>query len=165
MRADRFISTLTQGLDTPVRERGSNFSAGERQLLSFARALAHGGDVLVLDEATSSIDSESEALIQEGTHALMQGRTSLVIAHRLSTIQDVDRIHVLHKGRIVESGSTGSNTRVSSVGWRAPDSDRGGWRFPGCAVPPRSGRNSSPPPSSVDSIETALGCALRRRRA
>ena len=105
VRADRFIARLPEGLDTPVRERGSNFSAGERQLLSFARALAHGGDVLVLDEATSSIDSESEALIQEGTHALMENRTALVIAHRLSTIQDVDRIHVLHRGRIVESGS------------------------------------------------------------
>jgi ABC-type multidrug transport system fused ATPase/permease subunit len=105
VHADRFIASLPQGYETPVRERGSNFSAGERQLLSFARALAHGGDVLVLDEATSSIDSETEALIQEGTHALMAGRTALVIAHRLSTIQDVDRIHVLHKGRIVESGS------------------------------------------------------------
>ena len=105
VRADRFIASLPQGYDTQVRERGSNFSAGERQLLSFARALAHGGDVLVLDEATSSIDSETEALIQEGTHALLAGRTAIVIAHRLSTIQDVDRIHVLHKGRIVESGT------------------------------------------------------------
>jgi ABC-type multidrug transport system fused ATPase/permease subunit len=105
VRADRFVARLPQGFETEVRERGSNFSAGERQLLSFARALAHGGDVLVLDEATSSIDSETEALIQEGTHALMEGRTAIVIAHRLSTIQDVDRIHVLHKGRLVESGS------------------------------------------------------------
>jgi len=105
VRADRLIESLPQGYDTQVRERASNFSAGERQLLSFARALAHGGDVLVLDEATSSIDSETESLIQEGTHALLAGRTAIVIAHRLSTIQDVDRIHVLHKGRIVESGS------------------------------------------------------------
>jgi ABC-type multidrug transport system fused ATPase/permease subunit len=105
VRADRFIESLPQGYDTLVRERATNFSAGERQLLSFARALAHGGDVLVLDEATSSIDSETEALIEEGTHALLAGRTAIVIAHRLSTIQDVDRIHVLHKGRIVESGS------------------------------------------------------------
>ena len=105
VRADRFIASLPQGYDTQVRERASNFSAGERQLLSFARALSHGGDVLVLDEATSSIDSETEALIQEGTHTLLAGRTAIVIAHRLSTIQDVDRIHVLHKGRIVESGS------------------------------------------------------------
>jgi ATP-binding cassette subfamily B protein len=105
VRADRFIASLPQGYQTQVRERATNFSAGERQLLSFARALAHGGDVLVLDEATSSIDSETEALIEEGTHALLAGRTAIVIAHRLSTIQDVDRIHVLHKGRIVESGS------------------------------------------------------------
>jgi ABC-type multidrug transport system fused ATPase/permease subunit len=105
VRADRFIASLPQGYDTLVRERASNFSAGERQLLSFARALAHGGDVLVLDEATSSIDSETEALIEEGTRTLLAGRTAIVIAHRLSTIQDVDRIHVLHKGRIVESGS------------------------------------------------------------
>jgi ABC-type multidrug transport system fused ATPase/permease subunit len=105
VRADRLIASLPQGYQTQVRERASNFSAGERQLLSFARALAHGGDVLVLDEATSSIDSETEALIEQGTHALLAGRTAIVIAHRLSTIQDVDRIHVLHKGRIVESGS------------------------------------------------------------
>ena len=115
VRADRFIASIPQGYETPVRERGSNFSAGERQLLSFARALAHGGDVLVLDEATSSIDSETEALIQEGTHALMAGRTALVIAHRLSTIQDVDRIHVLHKGRIVESGSHEELLRFGGV--------------------------------------------------
>jgi ATP-binding cassette subfamily B protein len=87
-----------------VRERGSNFSAGQRQLLSFARALAHGADILVLDEATSSIDTESEALVQQGIHALMEEKTALVIAHRLSTIEDVDRIYVLHKGRLVESG-------------------------------------------------------------
>jgi ATP-binding cassette subfamily B protein len=105
VRADRFVQALPDRYDTQVRERATNFSAGERQLLSFARALAHGGDVLVLDEATSSIDSETEALIEEGTHTLLAGRTALVIAHRLSTIQDVDRIYVLHKGRIVESGS------------------------------------------------------------
>ena len=80
--------------DTTVRERGSNFSAGQRQLLSVARALAHGPDILVLDEATSSIDSETEGLIQAGIHALMEGKTAIVIAHRLSTIRDVDRIFV-----------------------------------------------------------------------
>ena len=100
----RFIEALPQGYDTQIQERGTNLSAGQRQLLSFARALAHGGDVLVLDEATSSIDAETEALIQRGIHLLMEGRTSIVIAHRLSTIQDVDRIYVLHKGRIVEAG-------------------------------------------------------------
>jgi ABC-type multidrug transport system fused ATPase/permease subunit len=104
VQAHRFIEALPEGYDTPVRERGSNFSAGQRQLLSFARALAHGGDVLALDEATSSIDTETEALVQQGIHALLAGRTALVVAHRLSTIQDVDRIHVLDRGRIVEAG-------------------------------------------------------------
>jgi ATP-binding cassette subfamily B multidrug efflux pump len=105
VQAHRFVERLPQGYDTPVRERGSNFSAGQRQLLAFARALAHGADVLALDEATSSIDSETEALVQEGIHALLEGRTALVVAHRLSTIQDVDTIHVLEAGRRVESGS------------------------------------------------------------
>jgi ATP-binding cassette subfamily B protein len=105
VEADRFITRLPQGYATDLRERGTNLSAGQRQLLSFARALAHGADVLVLDEATSSIDTETEALIQHGIHVLMEGKTSLVIAHRLSTIQDVDRIFVMHHGRVVESGS------------------------------------------------------------
>jgi ABC-type multidrug transport system fused ATPase/permease subunit len=104
VQADRFIEALPSGYDTLVRERATNLSAGQRQLLSFARALAHGCDVLVLDEATSSIDTETEALVQRGIHVLMEGVTALVIAHRLSTIQDVDRIHVLHRGRLVESG-------------------------------------------------------------
>jgi ATP-binding cassette subfamily B protein len=99
------VDALPAGYDTEVRERGSNFSTGQRQLLSFARALAHGADVLVLDEATSSIDSETEALVQEGIHVLMEGKTSIVIAHRLSTIQDVDRIFVLQRGSVVESGT------------------------------------------------------------
>jgi ABC-type multidrug transport system fused ATPase/permease subunit len=105
VEAHRVIERLPKGYATELRERGSDLSTGQRQLLSFARALAHGADVLVLDEATSSIDSETEALIQRGVHVLMEGRTALVIAHRLSTIQDVDRIYVLHKGRIVEFGS------------------------------------------------------------
>jgi ABC-type multidrug transport system fused ATPase/permease subunit len=105
VQADRFVQRLPGGYAAEVRERGSNFSAGQRQLLSFARALAHGADVLVLDEATSAIDTETEALIQRGIHVLMEGVTALVIAHRLSTIQDVDRIYVLQRGRIAESGS------------------------------------------------------------
>jgi ATP-binding cassette, subfamily B, multidrug efflux pump len=105
VEADRFVSKLPKGYATDLRERGANLSAGQRQLLSFARALAHGADVLVLDEATSSIDTETEALVQRGIHVLMEGKTSLVIAHRLSTIQDVDRIFVMHHGRIAESGS------------------------------------------------------------
>ena len=105
VHADGFIEALPDGYATRVRERGSNFSAGQRQLLSFARALAHGADVLVLDEATSSIDTETESLVQQGIHTLMEGRTALVVAHRLSTIEDVDRIHVLEAGALVEVGT------------------------------------------------------------
>ncbi len=104
VQAHRFVERLPEGYDTIVRERGSNFSAGQRQLLSFARALAHGAGILVLDEATSSIDAETELLIERGIHVLMEGKTAIVIAHRLSTIQDVDRIHVLHRGQLLESG-------------------------------------------------------------
>jgi len=104
VEAHRFIQALPEGYRTNLHERGANLSGGQRQLLSFARALAHGADVLVLDEATSSIDTETEALIQQALRVLWQGKTAIVIAHRLSTIQDVDRIHVLHHGRIVESG-------------------------------------------------------------
>jgi ATP-binding cassette subfamily B protein len=105
VQAHQFIEALPQGYDTPIRERGANLSAGQRQLLSFARALAHGADILVLDEATSSIDNETEALIQAGIHVLMEGKTAIAIAHRLSTIRDVDRIYVLDAGRIVEAGA------------------------------------------------------------
>ena len=118
VEAHRFIEKLPQGYDTVLRERGSDLSGGQRQLLSFARALAHGGDVLVLDEATSSVDPETEVLVQHGIHALMAGRTSIVIAHRLSTIQDVDRIHVLHHGRIVESGSHEQLLAKRGAYWR-----------------------------------------------
>jgi ABC-type multidrug transport system fused ATPase/permease subunit len=104
VEAHRFIERLPQGYRTVLRERGGDVSTGQRQLLSFARALAHGADVLVLDEATSSVDPETEEAVQRGIHALMQGKTALVIAHRLSTIQDVDRIYVLHRGRVVEEG-------------------------------------------------------------
>lgn len=105
VEAHRFIERLPHGFATELRERGSDLSAGQRQLLSFARAVAHGGDLLVLDEATSSVDAETELLVQRGLHALLAERTAIVVAHRLSTIQDVDTIHVLHRGRLVESGS------------------------------------------------------------
>ena len=105
VEAHSFIERLPDGYQTELRERGADLSAGQRQLLSFARAVAHGSDVLLLDEATSSIDTETEVLIQRGIHNLMEGRTAIAIAHRLSTIQGVDRIYVLHKGRIVEFGS------------------------------------------------------------
>jgi len=103
--ADRFIDRLPQGYKTEVSEKGANFSRGERQLLSFARALAFDPDVLVLDEATSSVDPETERVIQASLHKLMSGRTSLVIAHRLSTILDVDKILVIRNGEIVEQGT------------------------------------------------------------
>ncbi|GLI37910.1 ABC transporter ATP-binding protein/permease [Geobacter hydrogenophilus] len=103
--AARFIEALPKKYDEEVRERGVNLSAGERQLISFARAVAFDPEILVLDEATSSVDSESERLIQEGLQALMAGRTSLVVAHRLSTVQDADRIVVIHRGEKVEEGT------------------------------------------------------------
>lgn len=101
-----FIERLPGGYDFEVRERGSNLSVGQRQLLAFSRAVAFNPEVLlILDEATSSVDTETEALIQDGMIRLLKGRTSIVIAHRLSTIRHVDRIIVLHKGRVVEDGS------------------------------------------------------------
>ena len=103
--ADRFIEQLPQGYAQEVRERGNNFSTGEKQLISFARAVAFDPEILVLDEATASVDSASEQMIQQGIKALMQGRTSLVVAHRLSTIQDADRIVVIHRARKMEEGT------------------------------------------------------------
>ncbi len=103
--ADRFIRNLPNGFQEEVRERGVNFSAGERQLISFARAVAFDPEILVLDEATASVDTEAERLIQEGLHGLMAGRTSIVVAHRLSTIQDADRIVVIHRGEKIEEGN------------------------------------------------------------
>ena len=99
------LNRFPKGYQTEVGERGANLSAGEKQLISFARALAHDPRVLILDEATSSVDTETEVLIREALDRLMAGRTSIVIAHRLSTIQSADRIVVMHKGRIREVGS------------------------------------------------------------
>jgi ATP-binding cassette subfamily B protein len=105
VRAKRFIDQLPAGFDTVLGERGATLSVGQRQLLSFARALAFDRPVLVLDEATSSVDTETETIIREALDVLMQGRTTVAIAHRLSTIQDMDRILVLHKGVLRESGT------------------------------------------------------------
>ena len=105
VNADQFINKLDHGLDEPVRERGNNFSAGQRQLLSFARTIIHKPSVMILDEATSSIDTHTEAIVQRGMDALMTGRTTFVIAHRLSTVQNADAIMVLDHGRIIERGT------------------------------------------------------------
>ena len=103
--AHGFISQLPQGYDAPVTERGATFSSGQRQLLAFARTIATKPKILILDEATANIDSETEELIQASLRKMRRGRTTIAIAHRLSTIQDADCIYVLDKGRIIESGS------------------------------------------------------------
>jgi ABC-type multidrug transport system fused ATPase/permease subunit len=105
VHADTFINRLPQGYLSPVAERGATLSVGQKQLLSFARALAFDPRILVLDEATSSVDTETEILIRDALHVLMAGRTTIAIAHRLSTIQDMDNILVLHKGQLRESGT------------------------------------------------------------
>ncbi|MCE2504155.1 MAG: ABC transporter ATP-binding protein [Chlorobi bacterium] len=101
----RYIDTLPKGYDTEVRERGATLSMGQRQLISFARALARDPRILILDEATSNVDTETEKLIQEAISKLLEGRTSIVIAHRLSTIRSADKILVMHKGRLREMGT------------------------------------------------------------
>jgi ATP-binding cassette subfamily B multidrug efflux pump len=118
VHAHRFIEALPAGYETEVRERGSTLSVGQKQLLSFARALAHDPRVLILDEATSSVDTETEQLIQDALRVLLRGRTAIVIAHRLSTIQNVDEILVLHKGRIRERGSHQQLLARRGMYWR-----------------------------------------------
>ena len=113
--ADRFINRLANGYDEEVRERGSNFSVGEKQLISFARAVAFDPEILVLDEATASIDSASEQMIQEGIKGMMEGRTSLVIAHRLSTIRDADRIITIQHGVKTEEGTHDELLRAGGI--------------------------------------------------
>ena len=103
--ADSFIQKLPGGYDEPVTERGSTLSAGQRQLLSFARTLAYDPTILVLDEATANIDTETESLITKALERLMEGRTTIMVAHRLSTIQHADKIIVMHHGEIREQGS------------------------------------------------------------
>jgi ABC-type multidrug transport system fused ATPase/permease subunit len=103
--ADKFISQLPNKYDEEVKEKGSTLSVGQRQLISFARALAYDPQILILDEATSSVDTETEQLIQNAIEKLLVGRTSIVIAHRLSTIQNADKILVMHKGELKEMGT------------------------------------------------------------
>jgi ATP-binding cassette subfamily B protein len=100
-----FIRTLPNGLNQEVRERGSTFSTGQKQLISFARALAHDPKILILDEATSSVDTETEFRVRDALNRMVEGRTSLIIAHRLSTVQRANKIIVMHKGQVREMGT------------------------------------------------------------
>jgi ABC-type multidrug transport system fused ATPase/permease subunit len=118
VHAHRFIEALPAGYETEVRERGATLSVGQKQLLSFARALAHDPRILVLDEATSSVDTETEGLIQDALRVLLRGRTAIVIAHRLSTVQNVDEILVMHKGRIRERGTHATLLAQRGLYWR-----------------------------------------------
>jgi ABC-type multidrug transport system fused ATPase/permease subunit len=104
-RARDFVEALPRGLDEPLGERGANLSHGQRQLLAIARALVYNPAILILDEATSSVDPESEWRIREAMQRLLSGRTSITIAHRLATVQHADRILVLHHGRVHEEGT------------------------------------------------------------
>ena len=118
VHADRFIQRLHEGYKTEVRERGAGLSVGQKQLISFARALAFDPALLILDEATSSIDTETEQLIQQAIERVMRNRTSLVVAHRLSTIQRADRIIVLHHGEIREQGTHQELLTQRGLYWR-----------------------------------------------
>jgi ATP-binding cassette subfamily B protein len=117
VNAAGFINKLSDGYATELNERGAGISVGQKQLISFARALAFDPRILILDEATSSIDTETEVLIHDAVKRLMAGRTSLVIAHRLSTVHDVDKIIVLHRGEIRESGTHQELLRQHGLYW------------------------------------------------
>jgi ATP-binding cassette subfamily B protein len=113
-----FIRSLPSGVREEVRERGNTLSVGQKQLISFARALAHNPQILVLDEATSSVDTETEFRVRDALSRMIQGRTSILIAHRLSTIQRADRIVVMHKGRIREVGSHQELLAARGIYWK-----------------------------------------------
>ena len=113
-----FVRTLPERFAQPVRERGNGFSTGQKQLISFARALAHNPRFLILDEATSSVDTETEFRVREALARMVEGRTSLVIAHRLSTIQRADRIFVMHKGQLRESGTHQELLALRGIYWK-----------------------------------------------
>jgi ATP-binding cassette subfamily B protein len=113
-----FIQSLPEGFSQPVRERGSGLSTGQKQLISFARALAHSPRYLILDEATSSVDTDTELRVREALSRMVAGRTSIIIAHRLSTIQRADRILVMHKGRLRESGTHQELLAQHGIYWK-----------------------------------------------
>ncbi len=139
---DRFVEAMPEGFGHAIRERGTGLSVGQKQLVSFARALAGDPAILVLDEATSSVDTETEQLLQEATRTLLRGRTSLVIAHRLSTVQHADRILVLHKGEVREMGTHaellergGIYARLYRLQYRDQEAPVGGSARPATASP------------------------------
>ena len=145
VNAHRVINRLPAGYDSEVLERGGNFSTGEKQLLALCRVLVANPRILVLDEATSSVDPETELLIQEGIERLLEGRTSLVIAHRLSTVRNSDRVLVFHRGRLREEGShealiarRGIYYRLAAIGSGAGLVDGGGGAAPGASADPLS---------------------------
>jgi ATP-binding cassette subfamily B protein len=113
-----FIRTLPGGLAEPVRERGSTLSTGQKQLISFARALAHQPRILILDEATSSVDTETELRVREALTRMVEGRTSIIIAHRLSTVQRADKIIVMHKSQLREMGSHQELLSQRGIYWK-----------------------------------------------
>jgi ATP-binding cassette subfamily B protein len=141
VHAHRFIERLPRGYDTEVKERGATLSVGQKQLLSFARALAHDPRVLILDEATSSVDTETEQLIQDALRVLLAGRTAIVIAHRLSTVQYVDEILVLHKGRIRERGTHQELLARRGMYWRLDELQYKDQELP---TPPEGARLPAP---------------------
>ena len=161
---------LPEGLATPVAERGATLSVGQKQLLSFARALAFDPRVLILDEATSSVDTDTEILIRDALRVLMAGRTTLAIAHRLSTIQDMDTILVFHKGELRESGShqallasRGLYYKLYQLQYKDQEAQRT-WRYevPGTEVRSRK-RGPKTKPDRAGLRATDYGYSLRPR--